>query len=282
VLDDVWDENHGRGHQLKSLLSRGKNGSKILLTSRSKVVASNMGVVKPFELNVLQDEKSWALFQRILREGWEKTNQNMRNMSREIIKKCGNVPLAIKTIAGLLLSKDTEEEWVHFRDKEIGMIEQNDNDIMPTLKLRYDHLLPQQKQCFAYCSICPRNYDPIGIERLIWLWMAQGFVKSLNDGHACFMELFRRCFFQNVTKGWDGKEICQIHDLMYDLAQVVGDECLSVDGPVKHINNNIRHVWVSELAEPFLWPSWKVPPCLLASSQMRSTDTSRMTTVLNV
>ena len=80
-----------------------------------------------------------------------------------------------------------------------------------------------------------------------WLWMAQGFVKSFDDGRVCLMELLRRCFFQKVTRDWDDKETCQMHDLMHDLAEMVGDECLLVDGPPKNVNNNIRHFQIDNV-----------------------------------
>ncbi|KAJ8446079.1 hypothetical protein Cgig2_017581 [Carnegiea gigantea] len=37
------------------------------------------------------------------------------------------------------------------------------------------------------------------------------------------------------------------HDLMHDLAQMVGDECLLVDGPPKNVNNNIRHFQIDDV-----------------------------------
>lgn len=249
VLDDVWDQNRETWLRLKSLLRGGKQGSKILVTTRSEVVASNMGTIKPYLLGTLPEEKSWALFKSLaFKDGQEATNPKLTGIGKEIVKKCGNVPLAIRTIAGLLYSRDTEEDWVHFRDKTIGMIEQTQTGIMRTLKISYDHLLPQQKQCFAYCSLFPKDYT-FGIKRLIQLWMAQGFVKSMDDGYIHFMELLRRCFFQNVSRGdwdisgvWDSSKTCQMHDLMHDLALMVGNECLIVDGSRENVGNNIKHV----------------------------------------
>jgi len=231
---------------LERLFRGGEQGSKILVTTRSKVVASSMCTIEPYLLSSLSEEKSWALFKSVaFKDRQDETNPNLISIGQEIVKKCGNVPLAIRTIAGLLYSRDMEEDWVHFRDREIGMTKPTQAGIMQTLKISYYHLTPQQKQCFAYCSLFPKDYN-FNIKKLIQLWMAQGFVKSLDDGHMCFMDLLRRCFFQNVRIGrhCNDTEICQMHDLMHDLAQMVGDECLVVDGPQKNVNSNVRHVHV--------------------------------------
>ncbi|MQM10405.1 hypothetical protein Taro_043300 [Colocasia esculenta] len=95
-----------------------------------------------------------------------------------------------------------------------------DGGILSVLKLSYDHLPSHLKQCFAYCSIFPKNYKFDRLE-LVHLWMAQGFVqtrgrKRMEDvGTEYFNDLLDRSFFQFV----DGK--FAIHDLMLDLAQLV-------------------------------------------------------------
>lgn len=153
------------------------------------------------------------------------------------------------------------------------MMEQKENSIMSTLKLSYDHLPPQLKQCFAYCALFPKDHL-FDKQQLIWLWMSQGFFEPLGRnqspddvGHAYFMELLRRCFFQDVRGNLDGIMYCKMHDLMHDLALKVGDECLQVDRTtLEHVNETIRHVRFN-VAKGTLWtpPSW-----LLAAPQMRS------------
>lgn len=274
VLDDVWDEDRERWLCLRRLLCGCKTGSKIIVTSRSKVVAANMGTVEPYALGVLQEDMSWALFKSLaFKEGQEESNQHLTNIGKEIVRKCGHVPLAIRTIAGLLYAKDTEQEWEYFKETELVKIEQCENSIMSSLKLSYDHLTPHLKQCFAYCSLFNKDYEFNKMD-LIYHWMAQGFLRPLKDlqspedvGHGYFMELVRRSFFQDVRRNEQGEIIsCKMHDLMNDLAKMVaGDCCVIVDKPTLKITDNT--VWHASLT---IGSSWEAPSWLLATKQIRS------------
>ncbi|XP_057519658.1 disease resistance protein RGA2-like isoform X2 [Amaranthus tricolor] len=251
VLDDMWDEDRERWLILRQLLVRGKQGSKIIVTSRSGLVAQNLGTVEPYKLGGLHEEESWALFESLaFKKGQQKRNPNLISIGQEIVKKCANVPLAIRTVAGLLYSKDTEQEWKYFENSELRMIEQNDSSIMSTLKLSYDHLPSHLKQCLAYCSLFPKDYE-IDKQCLIYLWIAQGFIRSSNCneslediGHAYFMELLRRSFFQDVTRDeFDDIISCKMHSLMIDfLRNVASDDCALVERPQQRISDCVCHL----------------------------------------
>jgi hypothetical protein len=130
-------------------------------------------------------------------------NSNIAAIGREILQKCSGVPLAITTIGSLLRLKNSEREWLNFKNDELSKIPQNETDILPTLKLSYDQLQSHLKHCFSYCSLFPKDYD-IKRSTLIQLWITQGFVKSdqrrcLEDiGNEYFMDLLRRSFFQEA------------------------------------------------------------------------------------
>uniref|UniRef100_A0A7C8YDG1 Uncharacterized protein n=1 Tax=Opuntia streptacantha TaxID=393608 RepID=A0A7C8YDG1_OPUST len=51
---------------------------------------------------------------------------------------------------------------------------------------------------------------------------------------------------------FEDKETCQMHDLMHDLAQMVGDECQLVDSPSEYVNENIRHVRIVDNCQAVL------------------------------
>ena len=76
----------------------------------------------------------------------------------EIVRKCKGIPLVIKTIGSLLYFKNSEQEWLSFKNKDFSNVNNKEKDILPTLKLSYDHLPSHLKQCFAYCSLFPKDY----------------------------------------------------------------------------------------------------------------------------
>ncbi|GLT54165.1 hypothetical protein SLA2020_273870 [Shorea laevis] len=171
-------------------------------------------------------------------------------IGREIVKKCVGVPLAVRTVGSLLYLK-TQKEWLSFKNNELSKISQDENDILPTLKLSYDHLPSHLKHCFAYCSLFPKDYK-IDRSTLIKLWIAQGFVKSSDDQNRCledvgngyFMDLLWRSFFQETEKDEFGNIIdCKMHDLMHDLAILVaGSLITSLDDKKRNIDEKTRHV----------------------------------------
>jgi len=274
VLDDVWNDNRDTWLSLETLLLGGPKGSKVLITTRSTKVAEITGTMSSYLLGGLSESNSWDLFKKMaFKDGEEAKNPKLVEIGREIIKKCAQVPLAIRSIGSLLYFKNSEADWLHFKNNELYKISQDDNSIFPILKLSYDHLPSQLKQCFAFCSLFPKDHE-IRVEVLIQLWTAQGFIhwsdrtRCLEDvGREYFMNLLWRSFFQDIQRNEYGDiERCKMHDLIHDLAQSVsGDECIiSNPNAEKVVERNI-HVAFDSLDS-----LRDIPPPLLKAHKMRS------------
>jgi hypothetical protein len=274
VLDDVWNENRGTWLDLEKLLSGGLKGSKVLITTRSKRVAEITGTGPLYILGGLSESNSWNLFKRMaFKDGEEPENPKLVEIGREIIKKCAQVPLAIRSIGSLLYFKNSEADWLYFKNNELYKITQNDNSIFPILKLSYDQLPSQLKQCFAFCSVFPKDYE-IEVELLIQLWTAQGFIhwsnrtRCLEDvGREYFTDLLWRSFFQDIQRDEYGDiKRCKMHDLIHDLAQsVAGDECIISNSNAENVVESNIHV-----AFDSLHSLSNIPPPLLKAHKMRS------------
>jgi Leucine-rich repeat (LRR) protein len=261
VLDDVWNEDCEKWSRLQELLMGGARGSRILVTTRYESVARTIryesvariiGTVQSHNLKGLDAYASWSLFKRMaFRDGQEPMNTSIIALGREIQEKCSGVPLAIRTIGSLLYFRSSEADWLSFKNNVLSKISQTEDDFLSTLKLSYDQLPSHLKQCFAYCSLFPKDYK-IDRSTLIKLWIAQGFVKLSNQnrfleevGDEYFMHLLLRSFFQEAEMDEFGNIIrCKIHYLMHDLAKSVagsliatlGDEETNIDERTRHVS----------------------------------------------
>ncbi|OVA08791.1 Disease resistance protein [Macleaya cordata] len=94
VLDDLWNVNHEKWEKLKSLLTIGDQGSKIIVTTRSNVVASIVrGVIPQYNLQQLSDDECWFIIrQRAFAPGGAIETPNLVAIGKEIVKKCGGLP----------------------------------------------------------------------------------------------------------------------------------------------------------------------------------------------
>ncbi|PUZ52519.1 hypothetical protein GQ55_6G276800 [Panicum hallii var. hallii] len=244
ILDDVWNEDQRKWEDdLKPLMcSRiGGSGSMIVVTSRSRQVASIMGTLPPHELVCLSEDDSWELFSKKAFSDGVQEQADLVTIGRRIVNKCKGLPLALKTMGGLMSSKHQVQEWEAIADCNISDTNRGKDEVLPILKLSYKHLSPEMKQCFAFCAVFPKDYE-MEKDVLIQLWMANGYIHEEGNmdlakkGELVFNELVQRSFLQDVNVkeflyGYQyHKEIgCKMHDLMYDLAKDVTDECASVE-----------------------------------------------------
>ncbi|KAG8646651.1 putative disease resistance protein RGA1 [Manihot esculenta] len=249
ILDDVWNDDPMRWNLLNELLCTGANGSKILVTTRSNKVASVMGSVSEYELKGLPHDECMALFTKCaFKAGEEKCYPNLVKVGEEIVRKCKGVPLAVTTIASLLFTQREGRYWKSIRDNGLWQMEQKENDILPALRLSYDHLPAYLKRCFAYCCFYPKDYQYKHL-RLIQFWMVHGLVESTNEneelediGLRYFQELRSRSFFQDFEE-YDIFIRCKMHDLVHDLAlSLTQNEFSTITSSTKHISKGVRHL----------------------------------------
>jgi uridine kinase len=276
VLDDVWNEDHNKWIDLRDLLIDGSEGSKIIVTTRSDLVASIMSTDSTYNLEGLSQDDCLSLFVKCaFKEGEDKQHSNLLKIGKEIVGKCKGVPLAVRTLGSLLHSKVDEREWEFVRDNEIWKLKQKENDILPALRLSYDQLPIHLKQCFAFCSLFPKDHNFCSY-RLIEIWMAHGLIPETSStekqeleyvGGLYINELLSRSFFQEVDRLNPNTPYCffKMHDLIHDLAiSVAKGECSKVDFDAEDIRI-IRHLSFStkDLGQ-------EVPKCLDKFTKVRT------------
>ncbi|XP_034703943.1 putative disease resistance RPP13-like protein 1 [Vitis riparia] len=251
VLDDVWDVESldwESWDRLRTPLLAAAQGSKIVVTSRSVTVAKVMRAIHTHQLGTLTPEDSWSLFTKLaFPNGDSCAYPQLEPIGREIVKKCQGLPLAVKALGSLLYSNPERREWEDILNSKTWH-SQTDHQILPSLRLSYQHLSLPVKRCFAYCSIFPKDYE-FHKEKLILLWMAEGFLHSGQSsrrmeevGDSYFNELLAKSFFQKCIRG--KKLSCVVmHDLIHDLAQHISQEfCIRLeDCKLQKISDKARH-----------------------------------------
>ncbi|XP_017640243.1 putative disease resistance protein At1g50180 [Gossypium arboreum] len=234
ILDDIWSIE--AWDSLKSAFPVAMNSnSKFLLTSRNKEIVSHAdrrGYLH--ELQCLNDDESWKLFQKIAFSQAHPTENitdaKMEELGKEMVHQCAGLPLAIIVLGGILATKSSIHEWqiVHKNAKSYLKKGKGAQHIEHVLALSYDNLPPYLRSCFLYLSQFPEDYE-IPAERLIQLWIAEGIVSSTEDdgngeevmedvAEGFLDELVERCMVQVGERDPTLKvKTCHMHDLMRDL-----------------------------------------------------------------
>ncbi|KAL6653148.1 hypothetical protein ACP70R_012073 [Stipagrostis hirtigluma subsp. patula] len=248
VMDDIWeDHNTSRWNTFLDPLRRTQvKGNKILVTTRNFSVVKMTGAKDSIKLDGLLEPDFWSLF-RECAFGNEKQLPKLVHIGRQIAKKLKGYPLAAKTVGRLLQRKLDTEDWMRVLDSDEWKYEQGSEDIIPALRISYNHLPFPLQRCFSYCALFPKNHH-FNTEQFVNVWIAQGFVCSketerIEDvGNEYFNELVQCGFIQ-----YEAPRLAYImHDLIHDLAQMVSsDECFTIHAPGCSTNSKlIRHVSV--------------------------------------
>lgn len=242
VLDDIWSvgtwNNLSPGFPNERSLS--VVGSKILLTTRNTEVAMHMdSTCYRHELSCLNEDDSWELFQKKACRKHDdpdpdsRISTEMEKLGREMVGRCGGLPLAIIVLGGLLASKPTFYEWDTVRQNINSYLRKAKGKeqllgVSEVLALSYYELPYQLKPCFLHLAHFPENLE-IQTKKLIRTWVAEGIISSVQsagDGEEALedvaqrylTELVERCMIQVVEKSSTGRiRTVQMHNLMRDL-----------------------------------------------------------------
>ncbi|XP_027166142.1 probable disease resistance RPP8-like protein 2 [Coffea eugenioides] len=179
VFDDVWDI--GAWHELEIAFPDDNNGSRIVFTSRSSNVASQVKYGgEPHYLRPLSEKESFELLQKKV-FGKEDCPQALHGLGMEIAKKCKGLPLAIVVVAGVLATVEHDIcVWEKFAESLTSTTVLGADQCKKSLELSYEHLPYHLKACFLYFAAF-REDEKIGAKNLMRLWIAEGFVEKLKE-----------------------------------------------------------------------------------------------------
>ncbi|TYG96308.1 hypothetical protein ES288_A11G339800v1 [Gossypium darwinii] len=257
ILDDIW--NPVDWDSLKPVFSARETKSKILLTSRNKKIISHAdknGFL--YQLQCLNDEQSWELFQKIAipptNSPGYKIEAKMKELGEDMVKHCAGLPLAIIILGGILATKyPSLTEWLNVSVNVKSYFKNDKGQVLKdVLLLSYDDLPPYLRPCFLYLSQFPEDYE-IPVDRLIQLWIAEGILAK-----RCTIQVRERYVATLKMTSF------QMHDLMrgvclskakqekfFDIADQSNACQLSRIGRVRRVSVH-KYFWIHYIKSPRL------------------------------
>ncbi|OVA18806.1 Disease resistance protein [Macleaya cordata] len=265
VLDDIW--NVEAWDELNTVFPDEENGSRVLITTRNKDVAlyADPSGGQLHELHFLNEVESWELFLRKIFGFRGKTSPDevifscppeLVDLGKQMVVKCGGLPLAIVVLGGLLSIKDkTQIAWSKVNDSVSWHLSTHGAGLgscSRILALSYYNLPFYLKPCFLYMGLFPQDYE-IRSSKLVQYWIAEGFIQrrgeeTMEDVAEDYLEeLIQRNMIQVVRRKRDGRiKRCRIHDLLLDLSvtKAKEDQFCEVYGRVSEFSktNKIRRL----------------------------------------
>ncbi|WVZ48838.1 LOW QUALITY PROTEIN: hypothetical protein U9M48_000240 [Paspalum notatum var. saurae] len=248
VLDDVWNKDDNKWEKLKACLKHGGVGSAILTTTRDKEVAQFMGTItnKYHYVSILGEE--------FIKEIIETRAFILQGSKRDELRDVLGLHWQPKHWDRCCVTRPLRKNG---RPLQRSSICSDETGILPVLKLSYDDLPSDMRQCFAFCAMYPKDYE-IDVENLIQLWMANGFISNKKNvpaetvGQQIIKEMVSRSFFQYVDQDptkfdYSSARLLKIHDHMRDVAVSASEkECVYLSEEMMQSNeslpSSVRHI----------------------------------------
>ncbi|KAJ0806626.1 putative P-loop containing nucleoside triphosphate hydrolase, leucine-rich repeat domain superfamily [Helianthus annuus] len=213
ILDDVWEKVDIKDIGLTSPLPK---GVKLLLTSRDSKVCkltadtSLFQVVQVNELSDVEAQKFFSEYAGVSKEH----DQDRFQIGFDIVKKCGNLPLAIKLIGTTLKSED-DYVW---RDT-LNRLKNHDLDdkVQEIIKISYESVRKDEdKEIFMHCGLFPEDSD-IRIEDLVrhgWGLKLFKNVSTLREARDRTNTCVRNLVNANLLMDSERRGCVKLHDLV--------------------------------------------------------------------
>ncbi|KAF0929103.1 hypothetical protein E2562_015210 [Oryza meyeriana var. granulata] len=227
VIDDLWSRTDWS--TLKCCFPDDNLGSRIMVTTRKDVLAkkcsSNSGECV-YKIGLLSDEESRNLFFiKAFGKGNDCPN-HLKDLSAQVMARCGGLPLAIASVAGALAHRFSKDEWERYESNLLPSSHSDGLNLRQILNLSYSDLPSHLKSCILYLSMFPNKYE-IDVERLVRRWIAEGFITDVRHAskeetaRSYLTDLISRNLIQTLHLRHDGTpSCCTLHPVIHDFIVV--------------------------------------------------------------
>ncbi|KAL0356275.1 UNVERIFIED_CONTAM: putative late blight resistance proteinR1A-4 [Sesamum radiatum] len=231
VIDDMWDLKVW--NEVRNYLPDKKNGSRILLTTRSAEVAKKVNPDIQHVMQPLNEKDSWILLcdnafrEKAFEDGI--CPPHLEEVGKEIAKHCDGLPLSLTVVGGLLSQKTKKvEDWEFVKEDIYAAVENaesKENRYLEILSLSYNHLPGRLKGCFLYMGAFPEDSEILA-SKLIKLWVTEGFLTTPSSQNSLeqvarysLNELIDRNLISRRRVTSDSQiKTCGVHDSLRALA----------------------------------------------------------------
>nr|ALO70033.1 NBS-LRR-like resistance protein [Oryza sativa] len=234
IIDDLWDI--CTWDIIKCTLPDGNSCSRILITTEIEDLAlQSCGYESNyiFKMKPLSEDDSRNLFFSTVFGSHSNCPPELCEVSYDIVRKCGGLPLAVVTIASLLATQLEKHEQWDYINEALGyslMANPNLEGMKQLLNLCYNSLPQHLKACMLYLRMYQEN-SIIWKDDLVNQWIAEGFICP-SEGHekeeisrAYFSELVDRKFIQPVHINDNGEVLsCAVHHMVLNLITYMSTE----------------------------------------------------------
>ncbi|CAJ2659419.1 unnamed protein product [Trifolium pratense] len=219
ILDDIW----GKLDLTEVGIPFGDDhkGCKLVVTSRDRnVLNSEMDIQKEFRLEVLHNEDSWKLFEKMAGEVVK--DFNIKPIAVEVAKLCAGLPLLIVTVAKALRKKHVSD-WKDALN-ELKRFDQEGlhNKVYSTLELSYNFLESEElKLLFLFIGSFGLDYHYTG--KLFSFYWGLGLYRhphTLTDAKTRYYKLINDLKASSLLLESEADRV-RIHDVVRDVAKSI-------------------------------------------------------------
>ncbi|CAJ2659424.1 unnamed protein product [Trifolium pratense] len=219
ILDDIW----GKLDLTEVGIPFGDDhkGCKVVVTSRNlNVLNREMGTEKEFRLEVLLEEDSWKLFEKMA--GDVVLDFNIKPIAIEVAKRCAGLPLLIVIVAKTLRKKHV----IDWKDalNELKRFDQEGlpNKVYSTLELSYNFLESEELK-LLFLFIASFGLDLLYTGPLFIRYWGSGLYRhsrTLTDARTRYYKLINDLKASSLLLESEAKLI-RIHDVVRDVAKSI-------------------------------------------------------------
>ncbi|XP_057801859.1 probable disease resistance protein At1g58390 [Salvia miltiorrhiza] len=206
VLDD-WPEEMCLKSILKGLPHEDK-GSRLLLRKGTYYI--DAATHYNHDIKCLDYDSSWQLFLKIIFSATSEYTfpKKLEKKAREMLAKCGGLPLALKDVGKQLAKKRCSGiEWEEILQQPIDL-----SAILEILELSYQKFDPKLKSCFLHLAFFKEN-STLRAEKLMQIWAAGEIVPEFETKTYLY-ELIRESIIEETDFTiYDGIKCCRVNAL---------------------------------------------------------------------